>query len=134
MDPEIEVLAQSIFKGRSSEEGPSSGSQFQELLTQSIAKVNEQKGDLKVFSSFILTGGNTCLKNFVSNASEVVGQVTAEEKLQSRFFVYPTEKVRTLSSWIGGSIFGSIDNYQQFYITKEEFKEYGDSICDRKLI
>ncbi|XP_007436928.1 actin, clone 302-like [Python bivittatus] len=39
---------------------------------------------------------------------------------------------RTCSSWIGGSILASLSYFQQQWISKQEYDEFGPSIVDRK--
>jgi actin len=39
---------------------------------------------------------------------------------------------RKYSTWIGGSILSSLSTFQQMWISKEEFKEYGVGIVHRK--
>lgn len=54
----------------------------------------------------------------------------------------PAEKVkiiappidRKLSAWIGGSILASLDTFQSFWITKEEYEEAGPAIVERKCV
>ena len=39
---------------------------------------------------------------------------------------------RKYSVWIGGSILSSLSTFQQMWITKQEYDEYGPSIVHRK--
>ena len=39
---------------------------------------------------------------------------------------------RKYSVWIGGSILASLSSFQQSWITKDEYIEYGPSIVHRK--
>ena len=39
---------------------------------------------------------------------------------------------RKLTTWIGGSILGSLSTFQQMWISKEEYSEVGPSIVSRK--
>jgi len=44
--------------------------------------------------------------------------------------VAPTE--RKYSVWIGGSILASLSTFQQMWVTKEEYSEFGPSVVHRK--
>lgn len=39
---------------------------------------------------------------------------------------------RKYSVWIGGSILASLSTFQEQWITKEEYEEYGNEIIDKK--
>ncbi len=39
---------------------------------------------------------------------------------------------RRFSSWIGGSILGSLGSFQQLWMSKEEYDENGKSYVDKK--
>ena len=117
-----------------SQEGRTNTNIMLNLISQSIQRINENKNDCKVYSSIVLTGGNTCLSGFVENTKDVIEEITQQYQLSSKLFCFPNEAVRKNCCWIGGSIFGSIDKFHQFFISKQEFNEYGSSIIDRKLI
>ena len=117
-----------------SQEGRTNTSMMLNLLNQSIQRINENKYDCKVYDSIVLTGGNSCLAGFVENTKDVIEEITQHYNLTSKLFGFPNEAIRKNCSWIGGSIFGSIDKFHQFFISKQELSEFGSSIIDRKLI
>ncbi|KAM3267586.1 hypothetical protein P3S67_032215 [Capsicum chacoense] len=41
---------------------------------------------------------------------------------------------RKYSTWIGGSIFASLANFQKMWIARDEYDEYGPAIINRKCI
>ncbi|CAC5378056.1 Actin, larval muscle,Actin, clone 403,Actin, alpha sarcomeric/skeletal,Actin-2, muscle-specific,Actin, cytoskeletal 3A,Beta-actin-like protein 2,Actin, indirect flight muscle,Actin, cytoskeletal 1A,Actin-42A,Actin-4,Putative actin-22,Actin, alpha skeletal muscle 3,Actin, cytoskeletal 1B,Actin, muscle-type A2,Major actin,Actin, adductor muscle,Actin CyI, cytoplasmic,Actin, cytoplasmic,Actin, gamma,Actin, alpha cardiac,Actin, alpha skeletal muscle,Actin-6,Actin A,Actin, cytoskeletal 3B,Actin, clone 302,Actin len=54
-------------------------------------------------------------------------------------FVPRTTKVKVIANqerkssvWIGGSILGSLSTFQTYWITKQEYKEYGPTIVHRR--
>lgn len=109
-------------------------SAFYELLNSSIQKINDNKIDGKLFNSLILTGGNSLVEGFLESTKEDVKSICQLYNLSSKIFAFPTEEITSNSVWIGGSIFSSIENFLQFYITKAELAEFGESIVDRKLL
>jgi actin-related protein len=40
---------------------------------------------------------------------------------------------RSLCSWLGGSLLASLGAFHEMWLSKEEYKEFGPSIIDRKL-
>ena len=108
--------------------------QMYDLINSSIQKFSENKFDGKLFSSFILTGGNTLLKSFSDNTKRTLEDIGKTYNLSSKLLNFPTERVRLNSVWIGASIFSSIDSNNLFFISKKDLEEFGDSIIDRKLL
>ena len=45
-----------------------------------------------------------------------------------------TPPERKYSVWIGGSILSSLSTFQQMWISKEEYEEYGPQIVHRKCL
>lgn len=41
---------------------------------------------------------------------------------------------RKYSTWIGGSIIGSLSTFQQMWISKQEYAENGPNIVNRKCV
>lgn len=130
LDDDVVSLKDHLF----SHEGRSNTSIMQNLINQSIQRITENKYEFKVYDSIVLTGGNSCLAGFVENTKDVIEEITQLYGLSTKLFSFPNEAVRKNCSWIGGSIFGSIDKFHQFFISKQEFSEFGSSIIDRKLI
>ncbi len=130
LDEDIVLMKDHLF----SQEGRTNTNMMLNLINQSIQRNNENKYDCKVYDSIVLTGGNSCLSGFVENTKDVVKEITQHYSLTSKLFSFPNEAIRKNCCWIGGSIFGSIDKFHQFFISKQEFGEYGSSIIDRKLI
>lgn len=130
MPEDIESNAHSLFF----KSDRSHNTTFYELLNTSIQKISDNKIDGKLFNSLILTGGNTLVEGFLESTKDNVKNICQVYQLPSKIFAFPTDEITSHSVWIGGSIFSSIDNFLQFYITKAELAEYGESIVDRKLL
>ena len=73
--------------------------------------------------SICLIGGTTLMKNF----PERLKNELSNEKDFGMFNMPPCPE-RQFSSWIGGSIMISLDNFQYLWVTKEEFDENGKSL------
>lgn len=60
---------------------------------------------------------------------EVKNLVPESMKKEVKVIALPERK---FASWIGGSIFSSLDNFQSCWITKEEYEESGVAIVHKK--
>jgi len=99
-----------------------------------------------LYSNIILSGGTTMLPgisermtkevtsliwNYITSkvgmSEEEVSRVRSKIKVK---VVAPPE--RKYSVWIGGSILSSLSTFQQMWITREEYEEFGPAIVHRK--
>lgn len=107
---------------------------FDDLVNRSVQSINDHKLDGKIFNSFIITGGNSLTSGFVESIRDTARSLNEAYSLNAKIFSFPTESITANCVWIGGSIFACIDNFLQFYISKADYAENGDSIIDRKLL
>uniref|UniRef100_H2ZH18 Actin-like protein 6B n=1 Tax=Ciona savignyi TaxID=51511 RepID=H2ZH18_CIOSA len=84
-----------------------------------------------LYSSVIVTGGNTLLQGFTERLSnELASKTPPSMKLKINACTSSLE--RKFSPWIGGSILASLGTFQQMWISKLEYEEAGKSCVDRK--
>lgn len=91
-----------------------------DLLYQSVSHCPP---DLRkdMLSNIFVCGGNSKMKGFCERlSSEIIQKIPENHKVK---FISPDERQRTFSTWLGGSILGSLGSFQQMWISKEEFKE-----------
>ena len=98
-----------------------------------LSSINSVEIDIKkeLCNQICLCGGNTILsnnfdekiKNDITNqvSNSTIVKVTKHEK-----------EYRTYTSWLGASILGSINNFSENLIKKEEYEEHGSIIIERK--
>ncbi|CAG0920060.1 unnamed protein product [Notodromas monacha] len=89
--------------------------------------------DLKptLYNNVIVTGGNTLLQGFVERLNRDLSAKTPPSmRLKVVAASGPSE--RRFSSWIGGSILASLGNFQQMWISKQEYDEGGKSQVEKK--
>ena len=92
------------------------------MVVDSINKCDDEiKNDIK--ENICLTGGTTLLKNF----PEKLRMELSDNKDMGSFNLSFVPE-RQFSSWIGGSIMSSLDNFQYMWVTKEEFDEKGKTL------
>lgn len=84
-----------------------------------------------LFSSVIVTGGNTLLHGYVERLNrEMVSKAPPSARL--KIISNNSTSDRRFSSWIGGSILASLGSFQQMWISKQEYEEQGKTCVERK--
>ena len=92
------------------------------MVVDSLKLCDEDvKNDIN--ESVCLIGGNTLLKNF---PEKLRTELSDNKDMGSFNLSFVPE--RQFSSWIGGSIMSSLDNFQYMWVTKEEFDEKGKTL------
>lgn len=91
-----------------------------------------QKCDVDIrkdlYGSIVLSGGTTCFPNLAERIQTEVGKL-APPAITVKV-IAPAE--RKYSVWIGGSILASLSTFQQCWVTREEYDEFGSSIVHRR--
>jgi len=95
------------------------------LITNSI---NMCDAELRAgfFSNIMVTGGNSLLTGFVERLNSEFNHLNYKTKITAP----ATAAERRFSSWIGGSILGSLGTFHQMWISKQEYEENGRYIVD----
>ena len=102
--------------------GDSGNKSIKDCVIESLEKCDSNiKSDIK--ENICLTGGTTLLKNF----SEKLKNELSDSSEGSGFNMSSVPE-RQFSSWIGGSIVASLDNFQYMWVTKQSYDE-----CEKKL-
>jgi actin len=101
---------------------------LQELLTDSIQSVDIHiRKDM--INNIILGGGNTMIKNFPERLkSEFYKQNKNTDVNNIKINAQPE---RMYSAWIGASVVCSIGNFQNMWISKNDFEEIGHNIVHK---
>jgi len=73
-------------------------------------------------------GGTTMLPNF---AGRLKKEISCLLPATTRFMVKAVPE-RSHSAWIGGSVLASLSTFQDRWVSKEEYGEYGPIIVHRK--
>ena len=118
-------LGNEIFKSNDTIFNPGDNSELISLSTMIVDSLNLCDEDVKndINESVCLIGGNTLLKNF----PEKLRMELSDNKDMGSFNLSFIPE-RQFSSWIGGSIMSSLDNFQYMWVTKEEFDEKGKTL------
>ena len=92
------------------------------MVIDSINKCdNEIKNDIK--ENICLTGGTTLLKNFPEKLKNELS-----DSSEGTNFNLSAEQERLFSTWIGGSIVSSLDNFQFMWVNKKEYNDNGKNL------
>ena len=104
---------------------------FSEAILRSVDARCDAMLELRrdMYSNIVLSGGNTMYPGLKDRLDHELNA-----KLSPKYYrcavIAPSE--RKLTTWIGGSILGSLSTFQQMWISKEEYGEVGPSIVTRK--
>jgi actin len=89
-------------------------------------------------SNIVLGGGNTIVKNFperlkIELLNLYKNMSPLKQELENSIKIN-AENERAYSSWIGASIICSISNFQQMWISKNDYEENGKNVIHKKYI
>ncbi|KAJ7971438.1 actin [Quillaja saponaria] len=97
-----------------------------ELPDGQVITIGAERKDL--YGNIVLSGGSTMFPGIADRMSkEITALAPSSMKVK---VVAPPE--RKYSVWIGGSILASLSTFQQMWIAKAEYDEFGPSIVHRK--
>ncbi|XP_047315316.1 actin-7-like [Impatiens glandulifera] len=98
-----------------------------EVIYNSIMKCDvDIRKDL--FENILLCGGSTMFLGFVERLSKEL-TLLVPDCIKIKVVAPPERKY---SVWIGGSILASLSSFQQMWITKQQYDEFGSSIVHKR--
>jgi len=101
------------------------------MIYNSIAKCDP---DIRreLFNSIIVTGGNTLLPQFAERLHKELMEKSPPQMYKVKILATNSSAERKFSVWIEGSILASLGTFQQMWMSKQEYEEYGRSMVERK--
>ncbi|KAK9074988.1 hypothetical protein SSX86_003307 [Deinandra increscens subsp. villosa] len=99
-----------------------------ETLYKSIMKCSDVEIRKDLFETIVISGGSTMIPGL---ANRLKKEITALAPRSMRIKVF-AEADRKFGVWIGGSLLASLSSFQQTWIIKDEYDEYGPSIIHKK--
>ena len=108
---------------------------FKGLSSMIIEALNDCDVDIRplCMKNVIICGGHSRYRGFIERiAKELTLTVPYSYKYKLQFNLTPRE--RLFASWLGGSILSSTTSFQNMWITKEQYQEYGKGIVHRKCL
>ena len=120
----------SVSQYRMNEFVSESVTQLSELIYQSTL-LCEEKFKPELLQNFCLIGGNALIPGIESQTlTELVKKGIKEIMIGNR-----TDEEKRFASWIGGSLFASLDCFSSLLIKRTEFEEFGaDVLIKRNLL
>ncbi|KAJ5073816.1 actin [Anaeramoeba ignava] len=98
-----------------------------EIIYNSIMKCDEELRK-EMFENIVLSGGTSMFQGIKERIEKEIKQLSPKNmKIK---VISPPE--RKYSVWIGGSILSSLSFFKNITISKEEYKEFGNSIIHKK--
>lgn len=85
------------------------------------------------FCNVILSGGNTMFENIKERLVKEIKNLAAANHHLLKYVRVVDPPERKYSAWIGGSILASLSTFQENWITRPEYDEFGPSIVHRKV-
>ncbi|VDN96752.1 unnamed protein product [Rodentolepis nana] len=84
-----------------------------------------------LYNNIVVVGGTSLIVGFTDRLQKDLGAKTPSSmRLKVNFPSSLTE--RRFSSWVGGSILGSLGTFQQMWISRHEYEEFGKSFIEKK--
>lgn len=99
------------------------------LITSSINMCDAELRS-SFYSNIMVVGGNSLLTGFVERLNYEFNHLNYKTKISAP----TTVAERRFSTWIGGSILGSLGTFHQMWISKQEYEETGKFIIDKKCV
>ena len=79
--------------------------------------------------NILVSGGSTMFPGFSDRLENEVRLKALPPVMKIKVIAPPERKY---STWIGGSLLASLATFQELWITKQEYEEFGPSIVSRK--
>jgi actin-related protein len=94
-----------------------------ESLINSLIKCHEIIRQ-ELYSNIVLCGGTSMLEGFSRRIDNEL-YLKTNSRIDYKVFSFPERKILT---WIGGSLLGSLSTFQEQFISKSNYEEYGSNI------
>ncbi|KAM9999302.1 hypothetical protein ACTFIZ_002846 [Dictyostelium cf. discoideum] len=103
--------------------------QYQGLGRMIIESLEKSDTDIRkeLISNLIITGGNTLFAGFQERLVRDISEISYNKP---KIVANQTEKKNSV--WIGGSVLGSLGTFQQMWMSKSEWEEFGRPLVEKK--
>jgi actin-related protein len=94
---------------------------------------SDQDSQNTLLANMVLTGGNSSYDGLLERIRfEVERRIHLQAPGIKVKMVSSGNTERSISSWLGGSIVGSLGSFHEIWINRKEYEEFGAHIVDRK--
>ena len=105
---------------------------IQQMIFDSIQEVDVNLRN-SFLSNIVLGGGNTMITNFPERLKNELNKIYKFPDDKNSIKIN-AQNERLYSAWIGASVVCSISNFQQMWISKNDYEEEGANIINKKSI
>ena len=90
-----------------------------------LNSISECEPDIQndMYSNIVVSGGSSMFEGFVERLKKEIAPLVPSGK-----FTVVAPQFRQFSTWTGGSILGCLSFFQNMWVTKDEYDEYGPEI------
>ena len=85
----------------------------------------------QLYSNMVLSGGSTLFFSFTERLYKEIEQIAGDNGENINIFSHPE---RLNGTWIGGSIFSSLNSFNNILIKKSDFEEEGENIFNYRCL
>lgn len=104
-----------------------------ELIFKKLWQIEDFDLRKEMFDRVHFAGGIACIPSFRAKLIECI-QSMVPKKWNVKQSRYNTNDDRTIAPWIGGSVLGSLNSTENYWVTKQQYAEEGDSAIFRRLL
>jgi actin-related protein len=109
-----------------------SNAPLHKLVHASLTAVGDVDARKELVGNLVLTGSSSLFPNVEQRLSyELGGLVTGNSK--ARILASRNSVERTCSAWIGASVLTSLGSFQQLWLSKREYDEYGAILATQRF-
>jgi len=107
--------------------------QYQGLAKMVLDSLERCDTDIRkeMIGNLVLAGGNTLFGGFQDRLIREISEVSNSHN-KAKLVQNQSNDQKKFSVWIGGSILGSLGTFQQMWIGKSEWEEFGRPLVERK--
>jgi len=105
---------------------------LQNLIHASLSAVGDVDVRKELCSNIILTGGSSLFANMDQRLSHEVSNVVPNS-FKCKVLASRNTMERRFAAWIGGSVLTSLGSFQQLWLSRTEYDEYGVSLATQRF-
>ena len=86
----------------------------------------------ELWGGIVVSGGGSLLPGLTERLHGRLNELVPQMSMKVKLLAPTTPQERHFSVWIGGSILASLGSFQQLWLSKQEYDEFGPSAIQRK--
>jgi actin-related protein len=102
------------------------------LVHDSLTAVGDADARKELCGNLLLTGGSSLLPNMEQRLSYEMSVITPN-MYKCRVLASRNSVERSYAAWIGGSVLTSLGSFQQLWLSRKEYEEYGATLAMQRF-